>query len=255
MHADAGFAMMRVHTEGTGRERDSAMGGLTPLALAVGLFAATHLVPTAPAIRTPIVHRVGETTYRIVYSVIAAILVVWAARAYGGAPVVDIWSPPVALRHLSLSLMPLACILLVAGITTPNPSAIGSDTPQVAQRGPNGIVKVTRHPVMWAIGLWGLLHLLANGDAAAMILFGGMTAVALGGAAAQDRKKRRLLGAAWEAFARQTSFVPFLAIRRKQTKVTLREVGYGRIAGGIVLYLLMLALHRWLFGVNPLAAG
>lgn len=231
------------------------MGGLMSLTVAVGLFGVTHLLLAAPAVRTPIVKRVGEFTYRAVYSVIALVLIVCAARAYAGAPVVDVWYPPVALRHLSLSLMPVACVFLVAGLTTPNPSAIGSDTPRVAARGPRGIVKVTRHPVMWAIGLWGMLHLLANGDAAGMILFAGMTAVALGGAAAQDHKKRLLLGSAWETFARQTSFVPFLAIIRQRVHVALREVGYGRIAGGFALYLLILAFHRWLFGVNPLAAG
>lgn len=231
------------------------MIGLTSLVLAVGLFALSHLLLAAPPIRTPVVARIGEPAFRAVYSVIAIALLVWAARAYGAAAVVDLWYPPTAMRHLSLSLIPLACVLLVAGISRPNPSAIGSDAPRVAARGPVGITRVTRHPVMWAIGLWGIAHLLANGDAAGCILFGGMTAVALGGAVAQDGRTRQRLGVAWEGYARQTSHLPFLAIARGRTSVTLRDIGYGRLAGGIGLYLVLLASHRWLFGVNPLAAG
>ena len=231
------------------------MSGMTSLVLAVSLFALSHLLLPAARIRAALVARVGEVAFRVGYSAVAMLLLVWAVLAYGAAPVVDLWLPPTALRHLSLSLMPLACILLVAGVSTPNPAAMGANLEQVAARGPVGIAKVTRHPVMWAIGLWGILHLLANGDAAGIILFGGMTLVALGGAVVQDHKKRRLLGPAWEAFARQTSHLPFLAMAQGRTRLSLQEIGYGRIAGGILLYAILLAMHPWLFAVDPLAAG
>ncbi len=228
---------------------------MVPLCLAVVLFVVSHVVLATPRVRSPLVARLGEIGFRVVYSTVATALIVWCVMAYREAPVIDVWFPPTALRHVSLSLMPLACILLVAGLSTANPSAIGSDPRQAAAAGPVGITKITRHPVMWAFALWGLLHLLANGDAAGMVLFGGMTALALGGAAAQDHKKLRQLGAPWSGFAAQTSFLPFFALATKRTRVTLREIGYARLAGGFALYAGLLALHPWLFGVNPLAIG
>ncbi|QLH38691.1 MAG: hypothetical protein HWD60_06725 [Defluviicoccus sp.] len=52
------------------------------------------------------------------------------------------------------------------------------------------------------------MHLLANGDAAGMILFGGITLLALVGARAQDVKRRGQLGAAWNTYAAQTRISP-----------------------------------------------
>jgi uncharacterized membrane protein len=146
--------------------------------------------------------------------------------------------------------MPLATILLVAGLTTPNPSAIGGGQPDI--NGPVGILKITRHPVMWAVVLWGFAHLLANGDAASLILFGAITFLALVGAAAQQAKKRRQFGRNWQEFAHQTSFLPLAALLSKRTRLSFREIGWWRIGLGFGLFVLLLWLHPWLFGVNPL---
>ena len=58
--------------------------------------------------------------------------------AYRDAPVEDVWLPPIGLMHLSLAIMPFACLLVVAGMSTPNPSAVGGDTPEVLDRGADG---------------------------------------------------------------------------------------------------------------------
>lgn len=176
----------------------------------------------------------------------------WVARAYVDAPIEVLWTPPIGLRHLSLLIMPFACILLAAALSTANPAAIGTDRPEIAARPPAGILKVTRHPLMWGIALWGAAHLLANGDAASILLFGGMTVLALAGSRAQDAKKRLQLGADWEAFAARTSYLPFAAVAQGRARVTFRDIGWWRIALGLGLYALLLALHPWLFGVSPL---
>ncbi|QNT69036.1 NnrU family protein [Defluviicoccus vanus] len=231
------------------------MSALTSLSLAMSLFVLSHLLLPLPQLRDALVARFGELPFRAFYSAVALALLLWTILAYRQAPIIQLWMPPTALRHLSLSLMPFVCILLVAGVSTPNPSAMGPAPARVAARGPVGIAKVTRHPVMWAIGIWGILHLLANGDAAGIILFGGMTVLALGGALVQDARKRRLLGKSWVTYAGQTSHLPLLAMAQGRTRVTLREIGYGRIIGGVILYAILLGAHAWLFGVNPFAAG
>lgn len=226
------------------------MGTIGHVALSVALFVGGHFLLSAPPIRRPLVRVLGEWPFLGLYSVVALVLFVWVLLAYGAAPVVPVWTPPTALRHVSLSVMPFACILLVAGVTTSNPSLAGVDSGAIAGRGPIGILKITRHPVMWGIGLWGIAHLLANGDAGGMILFGGMTVLALGGALAIDAKKRVALGDAWETYCAQTSYLPFGAVLSGRTRVGLGEIGYARLALGVVLYGVLLAVHGSLFGVD-----
>jgi uncharacterized membrane protein len=225
-------------------------GTVAMVALSVVLFVASHLVLSYPPLRARLVAGIGETAFRAVYSVLALALLVWVAMAYRDAPIVAVWSPPIGLMHLSLAIMPFACVFVVAGISTPNPTAIGGERAEVLAAGPRGILKVTRHPVMWGFALWGIAHLLANGDASSIVLFGGITLLALVGARGQDAKKRQHLGTAWQTFAAQTSFVPFAAARR--TRPSLGEIGWWRIALGLALYALLLWLHPWLFGVSPL---
>jgi uncharacterized membrane protein len=227
-------------------------GSIAALALAVALFVATHLVLSHPPLRRRIVGVLGEQGFRAAYSVLALALLTWVSFAYRDAPIVDLWIPPIGLTHLSLLIMPLACILVVAGLTTPNPASLYGERAEVAARGPVGILKVTRHPMMWGVALWGVAHLLASGDWASVVLFGGLTVLALGGARAQDGKKRLQLGDAWQDYLARTSFLPFGAVVAGRTRVGLSEIGWWRIGAGIALYALLLAVHPWLFGVSSL---
>lgn len=35
-----------------------------------------------------------------------------------------------------------------------------------------GIVRITRHPFLWGVALWALVHFIVNGDLASVILSG-----------------------------------------------------------------------------------
>ena len=229
-------------------------GTIAALAMAMALFVSSHIALAAPVIRKPLVAAVGAWPFRLAYSVVALGLIFWVVAAYNAAPFVEVWWPPTAARHMSLSLMPFATTLVVCGLATPNPTMIWSEGRAVLGAGPVGIIKVTRHPMMWGITIWGVSHLLARGDAASMILFGGMTVLALAGAAALDAKKQATLGDAWDAFAAKTSFWPMAAVFAGRTRVTLGEIGWWRIALGLALYAALLAIHPWLFGVSPFLA-
>lgn len=227
-------------------------GSLAALALAMGAFVASHVLLSTLPIRSRLIAALGERGFQAGYSLLAVLLLVWLVMAYNAAPVVDVWWPPAGLRHLSLLLMPVACVLIVAGLTTTNPTVAGVDTARHIGRGPTGIFRITRLPVMWAIGLWAIAHLLANGDAAGMILFSGIAVLALGGALNSDHRRRAMLGAAWASFQAQTSFVPFQAILAGRTRLRLGETGVARLIGGLALFAALLFAHPWLFGVSPL---
>lgn len=121
-------------------------------------------------------------------------------------------------------------MLLVCGIASRNPSALGQSD-ALEHDGPRGIFTVTRHPVMWAIALWAIAHVAVNGDASSMILFASLGVLALAGIASQERKKRARLGEAWRRFSERTSVVPFAATLGGRTTLDLAGIGWARAAG------------------------
>jgi uncharacterized membrane protein len=116
---------------------------------------------------------------------------------------------------------------------------------------PKGILTVTRHPVMWAFGLWALLHILANGDLAGLIFFGAFAALALLGTLAIEAKKRRNWSAeSWQVFAAATSNLPFLAIAQGRTRSDWRGLGWKTPTIALALYVaIVFWFHPQVIGV------
>ena len=55
-----------------------------------------------------------------------------------------------------------------------------------------GVYAITRHPMMWAFALWALCHIVVYPQLANIVVAVAIICLALGGAAAQDRKKGML---------------------------------------------------------------
>jgi uncharacterized membrane protein len=68
-----------------------------------------------------------------------------------------------------------------------------------------------------------------------------------------DQRKRTNLGEVWVAYEAQTSSLPFAALIQGRCRVSLAEIGYGRIAGGVALFAAMLYFHESVIGISPLA--
>lgn len=215
-----------------------------PLISATVFFVASHFVLSFGPIRARLVGGLGEPVFLALYSLIAVGGFAWMVFAYIHAPFHDLWGDPAWARWASVALMPFAAVLVVTGVGTANPGAVRYARPADPGRGPVGIQKVTRHPVMIAAALWAVLHLITNGDAASTILFGGMLVLTLGGIAHIEARKRATGGETWARFAAQSSVIPFVAIAQGRARVGLGEIGWNRIAIGVVLYLVMLFGHR-----------
>ncbi|MFZ5792341.1 MAG: NnrU family protein [Pseudomonadota bacterium] len=219
------------------------------LILASALFVGSHFLISSTALRGRLVAALGENLYRAFYSLLSAALLIWTGFAFGRAPVLPLFEPGL-WRLLPVIVMPPALLLLVAGITQKNPTAALPGSPSEGADPAPGILAVTRHPVMWAIGLWALAHLLANGDAAGTILFGAMAVLALGGTLAIDARKRRDWGPeAWARLQGASSNIPFLALFQGRARTSLAEIGWWRIALALVLYGALLYAHGFVFGV------
>jgi uncharacterized membrane protein len=140
----------------------------------------------------------------------------------------------------------IAFVFGVIGLATPSPTRVGMESKLAQGSGiARGMVRITRHPFLWGVALWALVHLIVNGELAALILFGALLLLALGGTASIDAKRRRAFGDQWTQFATATSNIPFAAIAagRNQLVPALVEIGVWRPLVAIGVYALAFYLH------------
>lgn len=227
------------------------IGTFSALILAACAFVGIHLLPSTP-LRGGLAKLLGANGYLALFSVAAGAALIWYAAAYSVAPFRELWPAVSALRYVPLAVMPFAMILLVCGYTTRNPMAVMQERHFHATDPAPGILKVTRHPIMWAIALWALSHLAANGDQASLIFFGGLAALALLGMPLMDHRRAETLGSAWGPFALTTSAIPFVAAIQGRAKPRWSEIGWRRIALGLALYAGALAAHGPVLGPSAL---
>jgi uncharacterized membrane protein len=222
------------------------------LVVAALFLIGTHFGIASTGLRAELIGRVGETVYRALYSLLAIVALVWLVMAWRAAPVIPVWSAGGAARHLALTLMPVAFLLVVCAVTASNPTVVGQRPDPDATSPATGIIRVTRHPFMWGVALWALLHLLANGDEASIVFFGSLLALAVVGTFRIDARRTRENAPGWGVFLQVTSNLPFAAILERRQRLRPAEIGLWRVALALGLYVAFFWLHPWLFGVNPL---
>jgi len=231
-------------------------GTLTALLLATLAFVAGHFVLSAPPIRAALVGVLGEIAFAGVYSVLMILALIWLIAAYRVAPPRIVWDFGPWINIVPIVAMPFALILAVLGLIARSPTAVMGDRILAKHAGPvHGPATITRHPFLAGAALWAITHLIANGDVASIVLFGGMAILSIGGMYAIDHKRALKLGDAWDAFAAQTSRMPFAAALSKRTRVDWAGIGWSRPALGIVLYVVLLIFHDRLFGVPAAVFG
>jgi uncharacterized membrane protein len=172
--------------------------------------------------------------------------------AFRSAPFDPLWVAGPLARHVPLVLMPFALLLIVGGVSTPNPTAVGQGPDADAPEPAHGILRVTRHPLMWGIAIWAIAHILANGDLASLVFFGAFAALALGGTLLIDAKRTRLNERGWGVFLQRTSNLPLGAVLQGRQKLVLREITGRQWLVTAALYLLLILVHPLLFGAPAL---
>ena len=132
----------------------------------LALFFGAHLIPTLPALRTRVVGVIGSRPYSGLFALLSLAALVLIVFGYGqmqglgrGNP--QLWVPPSWTKHVTMLLMVPAVVLLVAAYV------------------PSRIRTAVRHPMLMAVMLWALGHLLSNGDLASVLLFGTFLAYAV----------------------------------------------------------------------------
>jgi uncharacterized membrane protein len=193
------------------------------LLLVVGLvlFFAIHLVPTAPDLRDGLIRRYGASAYKALFGVISLAGFVLIVMGYHKMQLnpgknVVLWESPVWLNHVTWLLMLPAMIALVAAYV------------------PSRIHSALKHPMLVAIKLWALSHLIVNGDLASLVLFGSFLAYAI-----YDRISVKRRGALGPLGTKTGGIAGDITV----------------VVAGVALYAFMLHVgHGWLIGVPLLPA-
>lgn len=219
------------------------------LILAGLFFIVAHVGISGTRVRDALVGAIGLRFYMVAYSLVSVVGIWWLATAYKHADYVELWGQPDWWKLVADVMMLPAFLLVVIGLTTPNPTAVAQE--KLAGQAPVGIVRITRHPFLMGVALWAFLHLVANGDLASVVLFGTFLVVCLAGAPSIDAKRRRALGAGWDGFAAQSSILPFGAIAAGRNTLALSEIGWWRIGLGVLAYVLFIGGHVHIIGVSP----
>ncbi len=187
--------------------------------LIIGLivFLGVHSVRIfADSWRTKQLARLGEMTWKGLYSLIAIVgfvLIVWGYGEARATPIV-LWDPPVWTRHVA-SLLVLASFILIAAAYIPQ----------------TRIKVAVGHPMVLGVKLWAFAHLLANGTLADLILFGGFLVWAIADFIAA-RRRDRVAGTV-------TIKGP---VMRDVTAIVAGIVGW---------WVFAFYLHAWWIGVRP----
>jgi len=144
------------------------------LVLGLAVFLGAHSVRiVAEQWRAQQQLRLGRQGWRAAYSLVSLagfVLIVWGFGLARQTPT-QLWSPPVGMRHLAALLNLLAFVLLAAAYVPGN-----------------RIKSWVQHPMVAAVVLWALAHLLANGNLAHVVLFGSFLLWAVADFAAARRR-------------------------------------------------------------------
>ncbi|GFE63279.1 NnrU family protein [Litoreibacter roseus] len=171
------------------------------------LWCGAHLFKRiAPELRT----RAGDPGKgAITVLILLSVVLMWIG--YRRAGIVDLWFPPPWTVHINNLLMLVAVFLIDLGFS-------------------RGVLRTKlRHPMLTAIKIWAVAHLLVNGDLASVILFGGMLAWAVVTVILINKQDR-----AWTPPERGP---------------VRNDIIYGSVA--LVIFAVIIYIHNWL-GVWPL---
>ena len=218
------------------------MDALSTLLIACATFVGTHALLSHP-LRGALVRWIGPGPFQGLYSLVALVSFGWIILAYRAVPATaPAYVPGDATWIIASALMWAASVLFV-GSFAGNPALPAPGASNIARREPRGVMGITRHPMMWSIALWAIVHILIWPTPENRILAIAILLLALGGSLGQDLKKSRLMGDAWRGWQRKTSFVPFMG--QVSGRVPWRSAWPGVIAitAGTAFWLLLTWLH------------
>jgi uncharacterized membrane protein len=194
----------------TNREQQDNV--MIKLVLGVLLWSIMHFIPAiAVDFRRNLIAKVGEKPYKGIFALLMVLSLYLVISGWRATIPENLYLPPVWGRHATSLLVLIAFIFFSAS------------------HGANNIKRFVRHPQLTAVACWGIAHLLANGEARSIVLFGGLALWAIVEIFLLNRRD-----GAW--------------VKPEPMPVKKDMIA---VAAGFVVYIVIAVAHSWLFGVSP----
>ena len=220
------------------------------LVIAAIVWTAVHLGIAGTPLRAYLVRAIGPAAFRISFSIASFAIILWLVTSYSRAgPVQALWAAPHWLIVVCMLLMLPAVLLFVSSVSVPNPTMVAGGRALRAENPARGILRVTRHPMLWSFALWAVVHTLMTGTLGALVFFGAFLLVALAGMPSLDAKLAKRDPQHWPAFAQVTSNLPFVAIAQGRNRLAMAEIGWWRFAATLILWFALTGAHQWFFHI------
>lgn len=169
-------------------------------------FVGTHFAMSHP-LRAPLVKALGAGGFQIAYTLVSFATLAWVYFAFIAAPPADLPGSG-DIGWIAATIITWPAMILLAGSFIGNPALPTPMAEAQARAEPKGVFRVTRHPMMWGIGLWAISHMALFWSIRTMVTALAMGVLALVGAKLQDAKKEALMGESWAAWESKTSYWP-----------------------------------------------
>jgi len=135
---------------------------MTKLVLGVFLWSFMHFIPAvAVDFRKNLIAKLGENPYKGIFALLVALSLYLIISGWKAAIPESIYLPPQWGRHATSLLVLISFILFIAPYHATN------------------LKRFLRHPQLTGMAIWGIGHLLANGEGRSIVLFGGLAAWAI----------------------------------------------------------------------------
>lgn len=204
------------------------------------VFFLSHSIPTRPKIKSRLVAKTGALGFALLYSALSIAILTWIIIAAGRAPFVELWAWAPWQNHVPLTGMLLATLILTLAFGQPNPLSFGGWNNARFDPEDCGLIGWVRHPLLLALLIWSLAHLVPNGNLAHVIVFGLFAGFSLLGMRIIDKRSKRILGLEnWQHLS------------NTRRRLTLTRRGIMRLVTGGFIYLVILYSHEMVIGVTP----
>ena len=185
---------------------------MTKLVLGVFLWSFMHFIPAAAInFRKNLIAKLGENPYKGIFALLVALSLYLIISGWKAAIPESIYLPPQWGRHATSLLVLISFILFIAPYHATN------------------LKRFLRHPQLTGVTVWGIGHLLANGEGRSIVLFGGLAAWAIIEMLLLNR--------------RDGAWVKPEPVPKKKDMILA--------VAGFTVYVIVAVSHQWLFGFSP----
>lgn len=204
---------------------------------ACALFVGTHFLLSHPW-RRPLMRAIGDQAFTAIYTIIALVTFTGVIVAFDRAPAAPpLWDGAALVPWVLASILTIVALGLLLASFNRNPALPLTNIAGLSTRRPTGVFLITRHPMMMAIALWAVAHILIAPTPRTIVLTLTMGFLALYGAHMQDKKKLALNKREWGVWMQRTRFWPDVK--------KLGAIGIVWIIA-LIVWVGVTGMHKWL---------